>query len=404
MSQAFVDHQAGLLYFLLLLLGIGLSNHRALRRLGDAAAPHAWPSVSVMVPARNEETNIAACVSSLLNQDYPNFEVLVLDDESTDDTRLVLAAVQSALAACRETPGSSQHLHILHGSAKPDGWLGKHWACHQLAQAARGDILVFTDADTVHHPATLRDAVALLTAEKADFISALPRQIVKTWSEKLVIPFLPWALWSFFPLALAHRVRLPGLTAAIGQFMMMGRAAYEAIGGYEAIRTQVVDDFALARRITAQGRRWRLVDGTNRVSCRMYYSFRDVWRGFGKNLYALFGKNILLFLFVWVWLAVLFWEPLIVIGWRLAGGPVWPDSLRLALASVAVSLVLWGLSNWRFRLPQIQTLLYPLTILVTIVIAINSLIGTMTGRTTWKGRTIRHTSSQPGDAAQRHGA
>lgn len=404
MSQAFVGHQASLLVFLLILLVIGLSNLKALRRLGDAKPLQVWPTVSVLVPARNEEQNIGACIGSLMRQDYPNYEVLVLDDESTDGTRQVLAAIQSSLTMQDDAVAPVGQLHVLHGSAKPDGWLGKHWACHQLTQVARGEILVFTDADTVHHPASLRDAVALLTAENADFISALPRQIVKTWSEQLVIPFLPWALWSFFPLALAHRVRLPGLTAAIGQFMMIRRPAYEAIGGYEAIRTQVVDDFALARRITAQGRRWRLVDGTSRVSCRMYHSFHDVWRGFGKNLYALFGQHLLLFLFVWLWLVVLFWEPLIVIGWRLAGGPVWADSLRLALASVAVSLVLWGISNWRFRLPQRQTLLYPLTIWLAVIIALYSLLGTLTGRATWKGRPIHRQGSGTGEATPQHGA
>lgn len=409
MSQVFLNHQVSLFCFLLILLAIGLSNLRAMRRLGDReprrmdSPLRTWPTVSVLVPARNEERSIAACVTSLVSQDYPNYEVLVLDDESTDGTGHVLARIETALAARSDVSRRGQVLRVLQGSAKPDGWLGKHWACHQLAQQAHGDILVFADADTEHHPATLRDAVALLTAERTDFLSALPRQVVKTWSEILVIPFLPWALWSFFPLALAHRVRIPSLTAAIGQFMMIRRTAYDAVGGYEAIRTEVVDDFALARRITAQGFRWRLVDGTNRITCRMYRSFEEVWRGFGKNLYALFGRNILLFLFVWLWLVVLFWEPLVVIGVHLAGGPVWPESLRIALATVAASLALWAFSNWRLRLPQVQTPFYPVTILVAAVIAFNSLVGTLLGRGTWKGRSIHQQPSGTGEAAPQRG-
>lgn len=404
MSQVFVGHQVGLLFFLLLLLIIGLTNLKALRRLGDAVPPPSWPAVSIMVPARNEERNIGACVTSLVNQDYPNYEVLVLDDESTDGTSQVLNSIHGSLTAGGDGSCREQKLVVLQGRNKPEGWLGKNWACHQLAQVARGEILVFTDADTVHHPSTLRDAVAMLKAENADFISAFPRQIVKTWSEKLIIPFLPWAVWSFFPLMLAHRFRLPRLTAAIGQFMMIRRPAYDAIGGHDAIRTHVVDDFALARRINAQGRRWRLVDGTTRVTCRMYQSYDEVRRGFGKNLYALFGQNLLAFLFVWMWLVIAFWEPLVVIGLRLAGGPVWPDSLRLALASVAVSLVLWGVSNWRFRLPQRQTPLYPLTILLAVIIAFYSLVSAFTGRTTWKGRTISSGSSLPGEVVDHPGA
>lgn len=416
MSQAFLNHQVSLFCFLVILLLIGLSNLRAMRRLGDdeqrsivrrrsmASPLRTWPTVSVLVPARNEERNIAACVTSLVSQGYPHYEVLVLDDESTDGTGQVLARIETALAARSDVSWSGQALRVLQGSAKPDGWLGKHWACHQLAQQARGDILVFADADTEHHPATLRDAVALLTAEQADFLSALPRQIVKTWSERLIIPFLPWALWSFFPLALAHHVRLPGLTAAIGQFMMVRRTAYDAVGGYEAIRTEVVDDFALARRITTQGYRWRLVDGTNRITCRMYRSFEEVLRGFGKNLYALFGRNSVLFFFVWLWLVILFWEPLVVIGVHLAGGPVWPESLRAALATVAASLVLWAFSNRRFRLPQRQTPLYPLTILLAAIIAFYSLVSAFTGRTTWKGRVISSGSSLPGEVVDHPGA
>ena len=184
-------------YVLIALMAIiGATNLRELgrRRRAHYRLPGDVPRVSILVPARNEERTIAACVQSLLSQDYPDFEILVLDDASEDRTGALVRQFEK-----------DPRLRTLRGTPLPAGWLGKPWACHQLAQAASGEVLLFTDADTVHHPKMLGDAVAALQAERVDLLSALPRLRLATWSERLVLPILLWSVHTFLPLCLARR-------------------------------------------------------------------------------------------------------------------------------------------------------------------------------------------------------
>lgn len=162
--------QAGIVVFLGALLLIALSNWFALRRLESYEPGGQRPRVSVLLLARNEAVNIAACVSSLLAQDYADFEVVALDDESSDGTGEIL----------RQLSVRDRRLRVIAGRSLPAGWLGKHWACHQLAQAASGELLLFTDADTLHHPHALRKAVAAMQTEDADLITALPYQAMRS--------------------------------------------------------------------------------------------------------------------------------------------------------------------------------------------------------------------------------
>jgi chlorobactene glucosyltransferase len=332
----------------------------------------------VLVPARDEEANIGPCVRSLLAQNYPDFEVLVLDDASRDGTGRILAALAE----------ETDRLRVLVGRSLPFGWLGKHWACHQLAQAADGPLLLFTDADTRHHPNALRDAVAALLAEEADLLTALPRYEVVSWAERLVVPVLAWSIFSFLPLGLAHRLHLPVLSATVGQFMLFRRRAYEQVGGHAAVRQQVVDDLALGWRIKAHGLRWRLVDGGLHVHCRMYRTFREVYEGFSKNLLAAFGYNVPLFVFVWLWLGMVFWEPLIVLILGAVGVSISARSFVLATVAVLLSLLLWGLSHRRFRFPLYLAFLYPVSVLLVEIIAGRSVWLTLRRQATWKGRTL----------------
>ncbi|HEM61123.1 MAG TPA: glycosyltransferase, partial [Chloroflexi bacterium] len=263
-------HQASLLVFVTVLLLIALSNLRALRKVGDWPLPPVLPPVSILLPVRNEAHNVEPCLRSLLAQDYPDCEILALDDGSTDGTGEILAALSS----------QDRRLRVIEGEPLPPGWLGKHWACSQLAQAAASELLLFTDADTRHHRHALRDAVAALVAEEADLLSALPREIIVSWAERLVVPIIPWSILSFVPLGLAHRLQVPALTAAVGQFMLCRRAAYMDVGGHGAFRDHAVDDLALVRLMAARGFAWRLADGGERVSCRMYQDARQVLEGF----------------------------------------------------------------------------------------------------------------------------
>ena len=368
------------------LVALTLINWRLLPRIDRAPAPRSRPRVSVLVPARNEEANIGACVRSLLAQDYDDFEVVVLDDRSTDRTAAILAGLLEEGAA-RDAAGRPR-LRVIEGQELPPGWLGKHWACHQLAASADGELLLFTDADTYHGPRSLRHGVGAMQAAGADMLTAFPHEIVVTWAEKLVVPVFPFSIFSFLPLIVAYNVRSPAFAAAVGQYMLFSRRAYEQIGSYAVIRDRPVDDIALAQQIKAAGLRWRLADATRDVRCRMYRNAGQVFEGFSKNLFAGFGYRLLPFAFVWTWLAIVFLMPLALLLLWLAGAGIPALDAAIAGAGVAFGVTLWGLSYLRFRFPLWLALLYPISLLLALVIAGRSVALAARGRSTWKGRTL----------------
>lgn len=377
--NGYLSHQPEVIViFLALGLLTALSNVVSIRRFDQYPRARRLPRVSVLVPARNEAHNIEACIRSLLEQDYPDFEVIVLDDFSEDDTRRILARLAQ----------TSNRLRVLDGRPLPENWLGKHWACHQLAQAASGELLLFTDADTRHERNALRDAVSALLAEGADLVSAFPREVAATLGEKLIVPVIGFGVVSFLPLALARRMKLPSLSVTIGQFMLFRRAAFEAIGGYESVRDQIVDDVMLGRRIIQHGFAWRLMDGTRHVSCRMYRGFWEAVDGFTKNVFAFFDHSLVLFIVVWAWIGIAFLVPPYVVFARALGVPIEGYPYSLAVIAVCESLLLWGVAYHRFQIPLYLALLYPLSLLIFVLIAFRSLVFTVTGQSSWKGRSL----------------
>lgn len=383
MAFSFVNHQIGIIVFLSACLLILITNLMVLHRLGPKTGealpwPDSSPMVSILIPARNEENSIRECVVSLVVQDYPNIEIIVLDDHSKDNTGNIL----------RELAKTSSKLKIVEGKELPPGWLGKNWACYQLGELAKGSILLFTDADTRYEPNAVQEAVWTMISQRLDYLSALPHQIVKTFGEKLLVPSLYWYTQSFISLFLSYLLPIPGLSASIGQFMLIRRDTYREIGGHEAIRDNVADDLALVRQVKTHKRRWRLFDGTNLVYCRMYRNFSQVFQGFSKNFFSVFGNRIIPFLFIWIWLGIVFIEPPVVLLLRIINLPVFWTSVWLALIACLQATLLWGLTLWRFRFPFWTVILYPVTILLSEIVAFNSIYATLFGQSTWKGRSI----------------
>ncbi len=368
----------GVLLYLSFIALNAFLNWRLLPRLGRAPDPAVWPAVAVLVPARDEEANIRRCVTSLLAQDYPEFSVWVLDDASTDATLHILT----------ELAATDARLHVGQSAPLPDGWLGKNWVCHQLAERVPDDVslLLFVDADTWHAPDMLRRSVATLLAHDAALLSALPQQETVTLAEMLAVPVLPWALLSHFPLWLTQRIRWPRLAAAVGQHMLWRRSAYRQVGGHAAVRRETTEDMALARRTAAQGLRVLLVPGRGRVFCRMYRSPQDAIAGFGKNLFAVFERRLLTYGFVWSWLAVAFLGPWLAAGWSWLAGDA---ALRLPAAlAVLLTVLIWALVVRISGMRPLVALLSPLVTASAVALAFYSLVQTVTHRARWKGRHI----------------
>lgn len=233
------------------------------------------PRVSVLVPARNEARTIVSSIESLAAQNYPDFEVIALDDQSSDETGTLLD----------ELAAQQTNLIVLHGIEEPPaGWNGKSYACFRLAARAAGEWLLFTDADTLHMPTSIAQGIAQAEGLHVDLLSVFPRQVTESWSERVVVSFI----LDFLPLASLDLTAVwrgdSGMTAANGQYLLVRAAAYDAVGGHKAVSNALVDDFALARHMRSNGYRIALVDGTSMLNCRMYRSACEVWDGFSKNI------------------------------------------------------------------------------------------------------------------------
>ena len=360
-----------------ILLLVVVSNLVVLRKARRGKQPPNLPFVSVLVPARNEENNIACLVNSLSAQDYPNFELLILDDESTDATPAILDSL------AKSKPG----LRVLHGAPAVGRLKGKNWACAQLASQAVGEILFFTDADTVHQPNALSEIVAAMQREKVDFLTGLPWQLLGSRGEKLLVPFFSWATLSFIWLWLAYRLHWKALAVGIGQVMVFRREAYEKIGGHASLGEEIVDDRALAQKIIAAGLRWRAVHLSDLISCRMYANSKAAVEGFTKNYFAFFDFAVLPYVFVYLYLLMLAWIPLVVILMKALGAA--PDALwpHLALC-VSLSVLLWLLPFTEARIPLRLALIYPIHSAASVFIAFRSLVMSLNGRLSWKGRSL----------------
>lgn len=301
------------------------------------------PLISVCIPARNEETNIRRCVEAALRQDYPNLEVIVLDDRSTDSTSKILhdLTMESA-SSLSVVKGRAHALHVVSGSDLPEGWAGKPHALYQAASVARGQWLCFVDADTFLAPNALSSVFAKAVETEADLFTVMTRQILGSFWERTVMPLVMTALTVGFS---PRKINDPKRRDAVanGQFIFIKRSIYDLIGGHERIKDQIVEDKALSENVKWNGHRLVVADGMQVVSTRMYTSLAAMWEGWTKNIYlglrdhlsmlllGAFGATLALIaaLFLPVW-------PILGLTWYANDGG-W-----MALAVVAEALLVWG--------------------------------------------------------------
>lgn len=342
------------------------------------------PSVTAIVPARNEVSNIGACAATLLDSEYRALDVVVVDDRSADGTLEVAKALAER---------SHGRLRVVHGEPLPDGWVGKPWACWQGFQVADGDLLLFTDADTRHDASLLGHAVAAMRREHADLVSVVPRQLLLTFWERLVMPQILTVITSrYLDGRRVSDARNPRDVIANGQFILVSRDAYEAVGGHEAVRCEVVEDLRLAQRFAEAGKRLFLAYAPDLMQTRMYRSLREIVRGWTKNL-ALGSRATV---DAWLrpaipWLAaaflVAYWfTPAVLLVLGLLG---WTSGLLLSWSAVAVaaSVAFWSLVNLQMHVPVGYALLYPLGALAAAALFVMSAL--RPERVLWRGREYR---------------
>ncbi|HEX6938218.1 MAG TPA: glycosyltransferase family 2 protein [Longimicrobiales bacterium] len=350
-------------------------------RLRNYTPPPAGPRVSVIVPARNEATNIGGCIRSLLNTSHPNAEIVVVDDRSEDGTGEIVRALAER---------GVDDVVVIDGEPLPPGWFGKPWACWQGYRRASGELLLFTDADTRHEPALLGHAVAALEAEGADLVTILPRQVLASFWERVVMPqFLITLMLRFGNARRINRARDPLDVIANGQFILMRREAYEAIGGHEAVRGEVVEDLRLAQRVVAAGHRLFVAHAEDLMSTRMYASLREIIIGWSKNVatgarqtVAPWLRPALPYLIAGYFLLMWVLPPAVLAASLLAGTS--DIVLAWAAGATGLSLLFWLLAYARLGVWRIHSILYPLGAAIAAWIFLRSAL--RGSRVEWKGR------------------
>lgn len=348
---------------------VAILNAFTFPRLRPKSLSKKLPFVSVLIPMRNEAPRVAETVRSLLAQDYPNFEVILLDDQSEDGSAEVARAVAQ----------EDKRLKVISGAPLPKGWLGKNWACHQAAQHAQGDYLLFSDADVRWQPQALSALVAEALRNQADLLTCWPTQETVSWGERLTVPLMAFTILAYLPVIAVHYLPFRVFAAAMGQCLLFRRAAYEQIGGHAAVRQRVVEDMAFAYAIKGAKLRLRACDANGLLRTRMYANWKEARHGFAKNILAGHGNSVFFLLF-----STVFHWWLFVIPWVLALTQLsWSYILFGALGVLSRALTA-VISRQRAR----DALFLPISVALMTVIAAQSIWQHWSGRSEWKGRPI----------------
>lgn len=326
------------------------------------------PFISILIPARNEENNIANCLNSLLTQTYQNIEIIVLDDFSSDNTYCIAQKIAE----------KSDKIKIIKGEPLPENWKGKNWACNLLQKQAKGEYLLFMDADVTLSENALYYAIYLVKRYKLDALSAFPTQKTLGLGEKIIVPLMKWLLLSFLPLKLVYLSKNKAFIAANGQFFLFKKKIYNSIGGHKSVAGNVVEDMGFALLLKQNNYKIMTALGNNAVFCKMYDSFKSAFWGFSKNYFPGFRISPILFLFLQLIFLSSFVLPVFLMFYN-------TNFLIIVLLIILgrVLLAIITKDNIIFSI-----LLHIIQILVLVAIGINSVISTKKNRILWKGRKI----------------
>lgn len=329
-------------------------------------------NASILLPMRNEAKNVEKLISSIseaLRQEARGmeWEVIALDDQSNDETLHLLSQSQAMLP----------QLRVLRGLDPATGWLGKPAAQHRLYLEAKHEYLVFIDSDVRIEPGSITAAISTLERESWDFISPYPRQIALTFLERLIQPLLQWSWFASVPLRLAARLRINSMAVANGQLFIVKRSALESIDGFASVKSEILEDIEIARRLWGAGFKGSVVDGSALAHCRMYEGSRELIDGYGKSLWRAFGSPFGAAVAITIMIATS-WLPLVM---GLTGNP-WGWLAYFAVSLSRLIAALRTRSFWQ------SFLLHPISVALLSFMIVRSFILKRNGALTWRDRSI----------------
>ncbi len=323
--------------------------------------------VSILIPARNEAENIGKLLDGVISQNYCFWEALVYDDLSTDDTAAIVQSYQN----------KDKRIRLIENRELPPGWMGKNHACHRLALQAKGEVLLFLDADVQLEDDLLNDSLAHMQKTRLDLLSIFPQQIMKSIGERISVPIMNWVLVSLLPLILTRKSRWPSLAAANGQHMLFRAEVYRKHLFHEQFKHRAVEDIAIARHMKMNNLRIQTLLSNGQIKCRMYHSLAGALQGFSKNVLAFFGNNVLISITIML-VTTLGFVPIL-----LSMGPVY-----LILYLIAV-LMLRGIVALASKQSIWQNMVTaPIQQIVFVMMVVLAIYKRKIKRNTWKGRII----------------
>ena len=328
---------------------------------------HYTDLVSILIPVRNEQGDIIALLESIYQQDYNNYEVIILDDDSTDDTYKL----------CKTFCDKHQNFRIIKGDQLPAGWTGKNFACHQLALAAKGDFLLFLDADEQVHNGLINTAIYRMHQYQLGLLSVFANPDMLTAGERVVVPLQHYLLLGLLPLRLVYLIKNHFIAAASGQFMFFDAGVYRRHQWHSLVKDKIVEDAEIMRMVKAAGHRGETLLANNMLSSRMYKSYFEAINGFSKNVLSVFNYNIIWFL--------------IYILLTIAGPMMVLITLNIPLILFMSAIILIGRlmsSLLAGQNPVYNIILHPLQMISLTAIAFIAIQKHLTHTLTWKGRRI----------------
>lgn len=323
--------------------------------------------ISILIPARNEEKNISNLLHSIINQDYHNYEVIVLDDHSEDKTYQIV----------EEYCYKDSRFKIIKGNTLPEKWKGKNWACHQLSKESKGDYLLYLDADTQIKSGLINSCIKEMKEKNFDLLSIFPKQITISIAEKLTVPIINYILLSLLPLILVEKLKFTSLSAANGQFMLFKSSSYKNNEWHKIVKESIVDDIDIMKAVKKSNLKGSVKLSNALVECRMYDSFDSVKEGMSKNIILIFGNNIFFLLFFL--LISLFSFPIVYIyGSKL-------EFIILITTTFYIRSLISYISQQNIIF---NSLLHIIQSTMLLIISFKSFYNKINGSTTWKGRKV----------------